>query len=186
MKALLRQAPNILSGIRLALAPVAGWLILHGVDLAALCVFGFAGLSDAADGYFAKRFGLTSRFGAWLDPAADKLLMLISFVTLTIVGAVPPWLTVVVIGRDAAIVAGVLLAKALGLPLEVKPLIVGKASTVVQVLYVAMVLLLLTLQIDRPQLELMGKGAVAALALASFFAYAYVWLMAVAARSRAA
>ena len=75
--------------------------------VAALCVFVFAGLSDALDGFLAKRFALTSRFGAWLDPAADKLLMLASYVALTMVGAVPLWLTALVIGRDVAIVAGV-------------------------------------------------------------------------------
>ncbi|HUO98189.1 MAG TPA: CDP-alcohol phosphatidyltransferase family protein [Rhizomicrobium sp.] len=186
MKAVLRQAPNILSGLRLVAAPIAGWLIYHGVDWAALCVFGFAGLSDAADGYLAKTFGLSSRFGAWLDPAADKLLMLVSFVTLTVVGAVPLWLSVLVIGRDAAIVVGVAFAKALGAPLEVKPLIVGKASTVIQVLYVAMMLLLLALDVYEPMLEMAGDMAVAAITLASFLAYAYVWLMAVAVRSRAA
>jgi len=186
MKAVLRHAPNILSALRLVLAPIAGWLILDGSDLPALCVFGFAGLSDAADGYFAKRFGLNSRFGAWLDPAADKLLMLASYVTLAIVGAVPLWLTALVIGRDVAIVLGVLLARAMGAPLQIAPLMVGKVSTVVQVLYIAMVLLLLTLGTDRPMLDLAGEAAVAALTLASFFAYAHVWFQAVAARSRAA
>ena len=119
MNVLLRQAPNILSALRVVAAPIAAVLILDGIDVAALCVFVFAGLSDAADGYLAKRFALTSRFGAWLDPAADKLLMLASFVTLTMVGAVPLWLTVLVIGRDLAIVLGVGLARLLEAPLRI-------------------------------------------------------------------
>jgi cardiolipin synthase len=186
MKAVLRQAPNILSTLRMIAAPIAAWLIYHGDDFAALCVFGFAGLSDAADGFLAKRFGLGSRFGAWLDPAADKLLMLASFVALTMVGAVPLWLTLLVIGRDVAIILGVLLARALEAPLRVAPLLVGKISTVVQVLYIAMVLFLITMNWDRPIVELAGEIAVAALTLLSFVAYAHVWLLAVAARSRAA
>ena len=186
MKAVLRQAPNILSTLRMIAAPVAAWLIYHGDDFAALCVFGFAGLSDAADGFLAKRFGLGSRFGAWLDPAADKLLMLASFVALTMVGAVPLWLTLLVIGRDVAIILGVLLARALEAPLRVAPLLVGKISTVVQVLYIAMVLFLITMNWDRPIVELAGEIAVAALTLLSFVAYAHVWLQAAAARSRAA
>ena len=184
MKRLLRQVPNTLTGLRLVAAPIAAHLILERMDLAALCVFGFAGLSDALDGFLAKRFGLTSRFGAWLDPAADKLLMLASFVTLTVIGAVPLWLTGLVVGRDAAIVLGVGLARLLDAPLRVAPLMVGKASTAMQVLYVATVLLLLALDMRRPQLELTGAIAVAVLTVWSFFAYGRVGLQALAARRR--
>ncbi|MGC9952664.1 MAG: CDP-alcohol phosphatidyltransferase family protein [Rhizomicrobium sp.] len=186
MNALLRQAPNILSALRLVAAPIAAFLILHGIAVAALCVFVFAGLSDALDGFLAKRFALTSRFGAWLDPAADKLLMLASFVTLTMVGAVPLWLTVLVIGRDAAIVVGVGLARLLEAPLQITPLTIGKASTVVQVVYVALVLLQLAADLSLPRLVFAGTVMVAIFALLSFFAYTYVWLQAVAAGRRAA
>jgi cardiolipin synthase len=186
MKALLRQAPNILSSLRLVAAPVAAWLIYRSMDFEALCVFGFAGMSDAADGFLAKRYGLASQFGAWLDPAADKLLMLATFVTLTAVGAVPLWLTVLVIARDIAIVLGVGLARILEAPLQVKPLLAGKLSTVVQILYVGLILLLLTVDADTPMLAAVATIITAAFTLASFFAYAHVWLQAVAARSRAA
>ena len=178
MNAVLRQAPNILSALRMIAAPIAAWLILHGAYLPALLVFCFAGLSDAADGFLAKKFGLASRFGAWLDPAADKLLMLASFVTLTYVGAVPLWLTAMVIGRDVFIVVGVLLAKLLALPLEVKPLMVGKVSTVVQVLYIALVLLLLTLHEPPLVIEQAGEAVVTLLTVWSFVSYAQVWLKA--------
>ena len=186
MNALLRQAPNILSALRLVAAPIAAFLILYGVDVAALCVFVFAGLSDALDGFLAKRFALTSRFGAWLDPAADKLLMLASFVTLSMVGEVPLWLTALVIGRDVAIVVGVGLARLLEAPLRIAPLTIGKASTVVQVVYVALVLLQLAANLSLPRLVFAGTLAVAVFTLLSFFAYAYVWLQAVAAGRRAA
>lgn len=183
MNAVLRQAPNILSALRLVAAPIAAWLILHGIDFPALCVFGLAGLSDAADGYLAKKFGLASRFGAWLDPAADKLLMLASFVSLTIVQAVPIWVTALVIGRDIAIIIGVLLARLLDLPLKVAPLMVGKVSTVVQVLYIALVLLILTLNASWPMVELAGEVAVALLTVLSFVAYGLVWLRAAGRRA---
>ena len=186
MSALLRQAPNILSALRLVAAPIAAFLILHGVDVAALCVFVFAGLSDALDGFLAKRFALTSRFGAWLDPVADKLLMLASFVTLTMVGEVPLWLTALVIGRDVAIVVGVGLARLMEAPLRIAPLTIGKASTVVQVVYVALVLLHLAANLSLPRPEFFGTLVVAVFTLLSFFSYAYVWLQAVAAGRRAA
>jgi cardiolipin synthase (CMP-forming) len=186
MKFMLRHVPNILSALRLISAPIAAWLILHDSDFAALCVFSFAGLSDAADGYLAKTFGLTSRFGVWLDPAADKLLMLASFVSLTMIGAVPMWLTVLVIGRDIAILAGIGLARVLDAPLRIAPLLVGKIGTVVQVLYIGMVLLLLAMDWHRPVLAFSGVLAVAALAAMSIVAYGQVWLQAVAGRRRAA
>ncbi|MDE2110325.1 MAG: CDP-alcohol phosphatidyltransferase family protein [Alphaproteobacteria bacterium] len=186
MNRLLRQVPNMLSTLRLVAAPCTAALILDHADGAAVCVFGLAGLSDALDGFLAKRFALTSRFGAWLDPAADKLLMLASFVTLTMIGAVPFWLTALVIGRDAAIVTGVLLARLMDAPLQIAPLLVGKASTVVQVAYIALVLILLALNMNLPRIVFTGVVMVAALTLLSFFAYAHVWLQAVAAGRRAA
>ena len=73
---MIRHIPNMLSGLRLLAAPLAAWLILNDHDTAALIVFAVAGASDGLDGHVARRWGFTSRFGAWLDPVADKLLML--------------------------------------------------------------------------------------------------------------
>lgn len=185
MMAVLRQAPNLLSALRLVLAPVAAWLILLGSDFAALLVFGVAGLSDALDGFLAKRFALTSRFGAFLDPIADKLLMLASFVSLTVVGAVPLWLAALVIGRDIAIVIGVMVARVLDMPLHVAPLMVGKVSTVVQVFYIAFVLLVLTLNAKWPTAETGGELTTALFTVWSGLAYLQVWIRAATAGRRA-
>src|ERR1700722_14624440 len=83
VRGMLKHLPNLLSWLRLAAAPALAFLLVSGADRMALGVFAFAGLSDAADGFLAKRFGFVSRFGRFLDPAADKLLMLATFVTLT-------------------------------------------------------------------------------------------------------
>lgn len=182
MNAVLRQAPNILSALRLVAAPYAAWLILNQQDFTALCVFGFAALSDALDGFLAKKFNLSSRFGAWLDPAADKLLMVLSFITLTLVHAVPVWVTALVIGRDVAIVLGILVARLLSAPLHVAPLTVGKISTVVQALYVLMVLILLTINEPPPVIEKLGEAAVAILTGLSILAYGQIWLKAITRR----
>ena len=171
MTSLLRQIPNILTAIRIVLAPLTAWLILHDRSLAALFVFGFAGASDALDGFLARRFGLVSRFGEYLDPAADKLLMLASFVTLTMIGQAPFWLTAIVIGRDVAIVLGVAVAWLLALPVKVEPLAVGKASTVVQVGYVGLILLLLSSQTGMPVLAEAAGIIAAGFTLMSWFAY---------------
>jgi cardiolipin synthase (CMP-forming) len=180
----LRHLPNTLSALRLIAAPLTAYLILGGYDTAALVVFAAAGLSDALDGYLAKTFSLTSKFGAWLDPAADKLLMLASFLTLSAVGASPWWLAAVVIGRDVVIVAGVIAALAMRAPLEVKPLIVGKVSTVIQVIYVGLLLLLAATNLRAPGLAETGVALVAGFAVGSLLAYAHVWLKAVTAGGR--
>lgn len=149
---MIRQIPNMLSALRLLAAPLAAWLILNDHDTAALIVFAFAGASDGLDGYVARRWGFTSRFGAWLDPVADKLLMLFCLTALYGVGATPVWLLALVVARDAAIAAGWLLISYLSLPQRSEPLLIGKISTVVQVLYILSMLLLLALDIEAPGL----------------------------------
>lgn len=125
-------------------APVVAALLMGGRDGAALGLFAFAGLSDAADGYVAKRFGSDTRFGRYLDPAADKLLMLVSFVTLSVLGVAPLWLAAIVIARDIAIVAGVVVVILLDWPVRIAPLWAGKISTAFQIAYVALALALLS------------------------------------------
>jgi cardiolipin synthase len=183
---LFKHLPNILTGMRLVCAPALAFLLVKGADGAALGVFAFAGLSDAADGYFAKRFGFATRFGRFLDPAADKLLMLAAFVALTAMGVAPLWLAILVIARDAAIVAGILLGHALRLPLKIEPLTLGKWTTVVQVGYVGLSLLLLALGEHWVFLARVAVIVTAAMTAASWAAYGFVLLQAFAARSRAA
>jgi len=173
-----RHLPNVLTALRMCAAPLTAVLILRGHFATALSVFAFAGLSDVLDGYLARRLSYPTRFGVYLDPAADKLLMLASFVTLTMIHAIPLWLTALIIGRDLAIVMGVGLARLLSLPLHVAPLNIGKASTVIQVCFVGLVLLLLALGEDRPNMVLAGAIATAAVTVASWLAYAQLWFRA--------
>src|SRR3954468_20772781 len=91
---MVRHLPNLLSALRLLAAPVAAWLILQGHDIAALLTFAAAGASDGLDGFIARRWGVTSAFGAWLDPVADKLLMLFCFTSLYCIDVTPRWLLV--------------------------------------------------------------------------------------------
>ncbi|HWA30778.1 MAG TPA: CDP-alcohol phosphatidyltransferase family protein [Rhizomicrobium sp.] len=178
MSTLARNIPNFLTALRLAASPALVALLLHGRDYAALIVFVFAGLSDAADGFLAKRFHLQTRFGRYLDPAADKLLMLASFVTLTVLGVTPLWLTVLVIARDAVIVLAIGVALLWELPLRVTPSLLGKVSTAVQVIYVGVMLVMLTFDIQAEWLSRFGAFAVAFFTLASWFGYAQLWLRA--------
>jgi cardiolipin synthase len=172
MSRLLRNIPNVLTAVRVLLAPLTAYLIVHGNDLAALGVFAAAGATDAIDGFLARRFGMVSRFGEYLDPAADKFLM--------VMHQAPLWLSVIVIGRDVAIILGVLVARALSLPVQMAPLAIGKACTVVQVGYVALLLLLLTFNLDMPQLALMAAATAAIFTLLSWLAYGQLLLKAFA------
>ncbi|HWY61265.1 MAG TPA: CDP-alcohol phosphatidyltransferase family protein [Rhizomicrobium sp.] len=173
-----RHLPNLLSALRLALAPFAAWAVLHNHDTAALAAFAVAGLSDLLDGYFARRFGFTSRFGAWLDPIADKLLMLFCFIALLRIGAVPFWLVVLVVVRDVLIAGGLALGYALSLPLRMAPLAIGKATTLVEIGYVGAALLLLAFDWEAPRLMLAGAATVSVLVTLSALAYAYIFLRA--------
>ena len=175
---MLRSLPNMLSALRLLAAPLAVWAILTHHDSAALAIFAGAGLSDVADGFVARRWGLTSRFGAMLDPVADKLLMLSCFVALLTVGAAPLWLVVLVIARDVAIAGGAGLAKALSLPLRIAPLMIGKATAAAQVGYVGLLLGLLAFDRDAPRLVLAGSYTVAVFLVLSGAAYVQLFLRA--------
>jgi len=186
VNSLLRHLPNFLTALRLFAAPLTAYFILNDRDVAALCVFAFAGLSDALDGYLARRLSPGSRFGVYLDPAADKVLMLASFVTLTMIGAVPFWLTALVIGRDIAIVVGVAIAWLFSLPLQIAPLNIGKASTVVQVGFIGLILLLLALNIEQPNVVFGATIATAAVTIASWLAYGQLLVRALAVGRRTA
>jgi cardiolipin synthase len=184
---LARNIPNILTALRLAASPALVALLWRGSDYAALIVFVFAGLTDAADGYLAKRFELQTRFGRYLDPAADKLLMFVSFVTLALLNVTPLWLAALVIARDVVIVLAIGLASLFELPLRVTPSLLGKLSTAVQVTYVGLMLVMLTFDFQAGWLSRDAAFAVAFFTTASGIGYAQVWLRAALhRRSRAA
>ncbi len=171
MNGVFKHLPNLLTALQLAAAPAFAFLLVSGADRAALGVFAFAGLTDAADGFLAKRFGIATRVGRFLDPAADKLLMFASFLTLTILGVAPLWLTLLVIARDAAIVGGILFARLFALPIRIRPLLIGKASTAMQIAYIALALVLLIFGLHWPQVESATADTTALLTIASWLAY---------------
>jgi cardiolipin synthase (CMP-forming) len=131
-----RHIPNIISAIRILLvAPIAVALAHHQLETT-IVLFGVAALSDAADGYLAKRYGWQSELGAVLDPAADKLLMATVFITLAYMKLVPLWLMATAVARDAIIVLGALLYRYWLGPLNVRPSIVSKFNTLCQAAFI--------------------------------------------------
>jgi cardiolipin synthase len=131
----LRHLPNLLCVLRMLLVyPVAHW-ILQGRYADVLLLFALAASTDALDGFLAKRFGWTSKLGQFLDPLADKLLLLAVFICLSLRGDVPWVLTALVLLRDLVIAFGALTYKMLFGPVNGSPSIASKINTLAQVLY---------------------------------------------------
>lgn len=127
------NAPNLISLARVLVVPFVITLIISGeLKLAFLLVLG-AGVSDALDGYLARRFGWRSELGAYLDPLADKLLLVSLFVTLGYYSMLPASVVVLVVSRDVLIVIAVVMAHMLGRPMRIKPHFSGKLNTAAQI-----------------------------------------------------
>jgi len=168
--------PNLITIARILLVPVIVWAIGSGEMLFAFILFLVAGISDAVDGFLAKRFGMTSEFGSYLDPLADKALIVSIYVALGIVEALPRWLVILVVSRDIMIVAAVILSWLVDQPVVVKPLAVSKANTAAQIVLATLVLASLGLNIDFGWLIAAFIAAVAVLTLASVGAYVREWV----------
>ena len=132
--------PNLISLARLLAVPFAVYLILEGAFTAAFWLFVAAGLSDAVDGFIAKRYCLQSTLGGWLDPLADKALLVSVYIALGHAGSLPDWLVILVVFRDVLIIGGVLLIFVIAGGIAPRPLYISKLNTVAQIALVAVVL----------------------------------------------
>jgi cardiolipin synthase len=132
----LKQIPNLLTAARLLAAPYILYLLWTGEYRMAIVWFSIASLTDVLDGFLARRFEVTSKIGALLDPIADKVLLSGSFLTLGLRGVIPWWLMVIVLGRDLLILGFAIVALALKIRREFPPSVWGKASTAAQIAYV--------------------------------------------------
>jgi len=173
---LLRHLPNALTGLRMLLVVPLAWLIRTAQYDAALVVATIAGLSDALDGFFAKRFGWQSWLGGVLDPIADKLMLVACFVSLGIIDAHPDWLTWLVVGRDVIIVLGAVAYHNLVGRISAQPLLLSKATTCVQIAYVLAQLVHLSSWLQLPlQLITALIWLTAVFTVASGLQYVAVW-----------
>lgn len=153
--------PNAITLARICAVPAAVWLMLQDrLDLA-FWVFVGAGVSDAVDGWLARVRNARSTLGAVLDPLADKALLVSVYVTLAAIHVLPSWLAILVVFRDLLIVSGVLMLAVIGAPPRIRPLLVSKANTALQIGLAALALL-----VEGYDLELGGLLA------------AMVWLVA--------
>ncbi len=171
-----RHLPNALTVLRMLLVAPLTWLILAGRYDAALLIAAVAGLSDALDGWLAKRFGWQSWLGGVLDPIADKLMLIGCFVALGLIGAHPAWLTALVVGRDLVIVAGAAAYHVLIGLITAQPTLLSKFTTCVQIGYVLAQLVHRTSWLELPtDLLRAGIGLTAAVTAASGVQYVVVW-----------
>lgn len=154
--------PNLLCLLRIALIVPIVWSILEGRYPVALVLFFIAGVTDALDGFLAKRCGWQSRLGGILDPAADKLLLVASFVTLWVAGYVPGWLLVAVVIRDLVIVTGAGIYHWRVGDFVAEPTVVSKFNSFLQLLYVLLSLSQLVFALpSRGLIELLGWAVLA-------------------------
>jgi cardiolipin synthase (CMP-forming) len=168
--------PNVITFGRLCAVPLAVWLVLEEQFADAFFLFVAAGLSDAVDGWLARRNGGGNTVGALLDPVADKALLVTMYVTLAAVKALPDWLAILVVFRDSVIVGGVVVLALTGQTVMIRPLFVSKVNTALQIVLVAVTLLLYGFGLTAPIVTDTLVWLVGATTLGS--GAAYVWITA--------
>ena len=168
--------PNLITLLRFLLVPAIVFAMLEGAMGWALAGFLIAGISDGVDGFVARHFDQRSELGTYLDPIADKLLLVSVFVVLGLMSELPLWLVIAAVSRDLLIVGGVVLSGLLGHPVEMKPLMVSKANTAVQIVLAAAVLFELALGTAFGDLRFWLVLLSGGLTGASAAAYLVAWL----------
>lgn len=167
---------NLITILRFLLVPGVVYWLMSGEMEWALAGFLVAGISDGVDGFVARQFNQRSALGAYLDPMADKLLLVSVFIVLGIMGELPLWLVIAAVSRDGLIIVAVLLSTVMGNPVEMKPLMVSKSNTLVQIVLAAVVLAELAFAATfgplRPALIILSG----LLTVASAAAYLVAWL----------
>ena len=130
--------PNLITISRLLLTPYIVWLLLIESYFLGFIFFMITGISDALDGFIAKRFNQKTLLGSYLDPIADKFLIVSAIVLLGYNGYVPIWLIIIIVSRDIAIFGAVIISWMLGTNLRIEPLIISKINTFLQLFYIVM------------------------------------------------
>ena len=132
--------PNIITIARLILVPTIVWLMISNEHVFAFWLFVLAGVGDSVDGFIARQFNLATKLGAYLDPLADKTLLVSIYVVMAAKAEVPVWLTIMIVSRDALIIGAFLLSWVMDRPVEVRPLLISKLNTFAQIVLAALIL----------------------------------------------
>jgi cardiolipin synthase len=161
---------------RILLVPILVWSIASGELELAFWLFVLAGASDAVDGFLAKRFHMQTELGAYLDPLADKALLISIYVSLAMVELIPRWVAIAVVTRDVMIIGAILLSVLLAQPVKIRPLVVSKVNTAVQIAFAALVLASAGLDLNPGRAFEVGLVAVGLLTALSAAAYLAEWM----------
>lgn len=137
----LMNIANIITIIRLLFTPFIIWLILSGYYKTSFIFFILSGLSDAIDGFIAKKFNQITVLGSYLDPLADKILIVSSILVLGFIGIIPSWLLILIVSRDLAILGAVIISWLMESDLKIEPIFSSKINTFLQILYICLILL---------------------------------------------
>jgi cardiolipin synthase len=140
--------PNVVTLARLLAVPIIVWLMIDGEMTYAFWIFIAAGVSDGIDGYLAKRLNARTEFGAYLDPLADKALLVATFLTLGWLGHLPSWFVILAVFRDLMIVGGAVVVQLLTQSFKSRPMMISKVNTALQIGLVTFVLARLGLGFD--------------------------------------
>ncbi len=168
--------PNLITIGRFILVPLVIMMIVQGNWGIAFALFVMAGVSDAVDGFIARRFDMRSELGAYMDPVADKALLVSIYVTLAITGIIPAWVAILVVSRDLMIVAAVILSWIIDNPVEIRPFKISKLNTAAQIAFAAMLLAAKSFGFALGFWSDFSLLVVAALTVASAAAYLTFWL----------
>jgi cardiolipin synthase len=168
--------PNLITLGRILLVPIVVWAITSGGMRIAFFLFLAAGISDGVDGFLAKRFHMTSELGAYLDPLADKALIVSIYISLGIAGALPIFLVILVVSRDIMIISAFMLSWLVGKPMPVRPLAVSKVNTLAQILLATLVLAERGFGFDADIVSKLMMALVAVLTLLSIAFYLAGWV----------
>lgn len=167
---------NLITILRLLLVPGVTYALMSGRMDWAFAGFLVAGISDGVDGFVARQFNQRTELGAYLDPVADKLLLVSVFIVLGMMGRLPLWLVIAAVSRDALIICAVVLSSVMARPVVIRPFLVSKANTAVQIVLAAVVLAELALGVNAEPLRTVLIVVCGLLTGASAGAYLVTWL----------
>ena len=171
---------NIITVVRLLFTPIIIWLIFSSYYYLGLIFFVLSGLSDALDGFIAKQFNQRTILGSYLDPVADKTLIVSSILALGYMGAIPSWLIILIVSRDLAILGAVIISWLVERSLKIEPIISSKINTFLQIFYIGLILLSLSSKEEIIYLDifilLTFSILIALSTLTSWFSYLILWL----------
>ncbi|WP_299864629.1 CDP-alcohol phosphatidyltransferase family protein [uncultured Hoeflea sp.] len=168
--------PNFITIARFVLVPVIILAMINDEMMIAFVLFLLAGVSDGVDGFIARQFNQRSELGTWLDPIADKVLLVSVFVMLGWLNVLPNWLVLLAVSRDTLIIGAVVLSSLMDQPVAMRPLFISKANTTAQILLIVLILAELAGIAEFGAVTVWMIYITAGLTIASASAYLVTWL----------